>query len=75
MMGEELSDPVAVAIASWRAGAASAPAQAFARAVVAQAAPETSARARALLFAAARLARFGERLGLELSPGCCLIGR
>lgn len=39
---------------------------AFARQVVAEAAPERSARARALLFAASRLAAFGESVGLEL---------
>ena len=39
----------------------------FARAVVAQAGPATSARAKALLFAAGRLAVFGESVGLELS--------
>jgi hypothetical protein len=39
---------------------------AFARQVVAKAAPERSARARALLFAASRLAAFGESVGLEL---------
>lgn len=40
----------------------------FARAVVAQADPATPARAKALLFAAGKLACFGERLGLELDP-------
>ena len=39
----------------------------FAREVVALAAPASVARAKALLFAAGRLAGFGERVGLELS--------
>lgn len=47
-------------------------AAAFARAVVAQAAPATPARCKALLFAAGRLASFGESLGLELSAGALL---
>lgn len=37
----------------------------FARAVVARADPATPARAKALLFAASRLAAFGERVGLD----------
>ncbi len=40
----------------------------FARAVVARARPATPARAKALLFAAGRLARFGESVGLEPAP-------
>lgn len=40
---------------------------AFARLVVAQAVPMTPARAKALLFAAGRLAAFAERVGLEVS--------
>lgn len=43
-------------------------AAAFARAVVAAAVPETPARARNLLFAALKLAVFGESVGLDLSP-------
>jgi integrase len=42
--------------------------------VVAEAAPETLARAWALLFAAARLACFGESVGLELSADVLLAG-
>jgi integrase len=68
MGGEDPGDPVGLAIAGWRSGAASARAQAFARGVVAASAPATPARARALLFAASRLAVFGERVGLELAP-------
>src|SRR6516225_10123475 len=41
-------------------------AAAFAREVVAAAAPQTPARAKALLFAAGRLGCFAERVGLEL---------
>jgi len=40
----------------------------FAREVVAKASPTTHARAKALLFAAGRLAVFAEGVGLELSP-------
>jgi integrase len=54
------------AIAGWRPCSVSEPAAAFARAAVAAAAPGRAARARALLFAASRLAAFGERVGLEL---------
>jgi integrase len=45
---------------------------AFAREVVASAAPATPARAKALLFAACRLAAFGEQVGLGLSAGVLL---
>jgi integrase len=44
----------------------------FAREVVAAAAPATAARAKALLFAAGRLAGFGERIGLGLDAGVLL---
>jgi integrase len=44
----------------------------FARGVVTLAGPGTPARAKALLFAAGRLACFGERVGLELSGGVLL---
>src|SRR5919108_1423517 len=53
------------AIAAWAPRSVSVEAAAFARAVVAEAAPVTPARARALLFAAARLAAFAESVGLE----------
>ena len=43
-------------------------AAAFARAVVAHEAPGTPGRAKALLFAAGRLAAFAESVGLELGP-------
>jgi integrase len=57
---------VAAAISGWRPRGAGERPAAFARAVVAAAAPENAARARALLFAASRLAAFGDRVGLEL---------
>src|SRR5215211_5011924 len=56
---------VAAAIARWTPRSVSQDAAAFARDVVARAGPATSARARALLFAAARLADFGAAVGLE----------
>jgi integrase len=48
--------------------ALSAAAADFTRAVVARADPATPGRAKALLFAASRLACFAERVGLELEP-------
>ncbi len=63
---------VSAAIAAYAPGSLSGEAADFVRAVVAQAAPRTPARAKALLFAAARLACFGESLGLELSAGVLL---
>jgi integrase len=60
------------AIARYAPGSLSGAAGAFAREVVAQAAPVTPARAKALLFAAGRLASFAESLGLELSAGALL---
>jgi integrase len=56
---------VAEAIHGWRPCTLGERAAAFAREVVATAAVPTPARARALLFAAARLAAFGEQAGLE----------
>ncbi|MGH2949472.1 MAG: hypothetical protein ACRDPC_24995 [Solirubrobacteraceae bacterium] len=55
----------AAAIAAYAPKALSERAADFARVVVARAAPETPARAKALLFAAGRLAAFGESVGLE----------
>jgi integrase len=60
------------AIAAYAPRSLSAQAQAFVRMVVAEAAPDTPGRAKALLFAAGKLARFGEQVGLELSPGVLL---
>jgi integrase len=56
------------AIAVYAPASLSAEAAGLARAVVARARPATPARAKALLFAAGRLARFGESVGLEPSP-------
>lgn len=53
-------------IAAYAPRSLSAQAGAFARVVVERAAPSTPGRAKALLFAAGRLAAFGEGLGLEL---------
>jgi integrase len=64
----------AVVIARYAPGSLSTPAAAFAREVVAGAAPRTPARAKALLFAAGKLAGFGERLGLELAGEVLLSG-
>jgi integrase len=69
MIGPRPSDPApqaSAAICAWRPCSVSEAAGAFARQVVAEAAPERAARARALLFAASRLAAFGESVGLEL---------
>ena len=66
--GEALTTPaVAHAISGWRSDALGERGQALARELVAAAAPESAARARAFLFAAAKLAAFGESVGLELS--------
>jgi integrase len=62
----------AAVIAGWAPRSLSPPAAGFVRTVVAQAAPATRARAKALLFAAGKLAGFGERVGLELSAGVLL---
>jgi integrase len=59
---------VARAVAAYAPGSVSAEAARFARAVVARAAPPTPGRAKALLFTAAKVAAFGERVGLEPSP-------
>ncbi len=58
----------AAVIAAWAPRSLSDEATAFARVVVTRAEPGTRARAKALLFAAGKLARFGESVGLELSP-------
>lgn len=63
---------VAQAIAAYAPGSLSGLSAEFARGVVAAAAPQTPARAKALLFAAGRLAGFGESVGLELSAGVLL---
>ena len=65
---------VAAAIAGWRGGGIDERARTFARRVVAAAAPASVGRARALLFAAGRLAAFGERIGLEARAEVLLRG-
>jgi integrase len=72
MSSEGSAPPASVAIAAYAPGSLSARAAQFAREVVALARPPTAARAKALLFAAGRLATFGERAGLELEAGVLL---
>lgn len=62
----------AAVIAGWAPRSLSEAAAACAREVVARAAPPTPGRAKALLFAAGRLAAFAERVGLELEAGVVL---
>ena len=62
----------AAVIAGWVPVSLSEAAAGFAREVVARAEPGTRARAKALLFAAGKLAVFGERVGLELDAGVLL---
>jgi integrase len=57
----------AARVAAYAPRSLSPPAAAFVRAIVAHAQPGTPARAKALLFAASKLACFGERVGLERS--------
>ena len=59
-------------VARWRPVAVSGEAAGFARQVVAAAVPGTTARANALLWAAARLASYAVPLGLEPAPGVLL---
>jgi hypothetical protein len=61
-----------LAIAAWAPRSLSPRAVQFVRVVVAGAAPGTPARAKALLFAAGKLACFGEQVGLELEAGVLL---
>jgi integrase len=72
MSGKGSARSASVAIAAYAPGSLSPRAAGFARGVVGLAAPGTAARAKALLFAASRLAAFAERVGLELSPGVLL---
>lgn len=59
-------------ICAYRPHAVSGAAGVFARHVVGRAAPQSPARAKALLFAASRLASFAESVGLELEAGTLL---
>jgi hypothetical protein len=63
----ETASEAAAAIAAYAPRSLSPDAADFVRVVVANAQPRTPARAKALLFAAAKLACFGESVGLELS--------
>ncbi len=63
-MSPREGDPAA-AIAAYAPASLSTAAAAFARAATARAVPRTRERAKALLYAAGRLARFGESVGLE----------
>jgi hypothetical protein len=66
-------DPaVAAAIDRWRPASVPEPAAAFARTVVRAAAPGGPARARALLWAAGKLATFGISVGLPVRPDVLL---
>jgi hypothetical protein len=65
----EATREAAVAVERYAPGSLSPAAAGLAREVVAQAAPATPARAKALLFAAGRLAAFAERVGLQLDAG------
>jgi integrase len=63
---------VAAYISAWRPSSVSAEAAGFARAVAELAAPRNSERAKALLWAAAKLADYTLPLGLEPAPGVLL---
>jgi integrase len=63
---------VSAVIAAWRPRAMSEAAAGFAREVVIEACPTCPERAKALLFAAGRLAAFGESVGLELAAQALL---
>ncbi|MGH2866505.1 MAG: hypothetical protein ACRDK8_10120 [Solirubrobacteraceae bacterium] len=72
MSGASVASSVQPQIAGYAPRSLTAEAAGFAREVVARAAPRTPARAKAWLFAAGKLAGFGERVGLELSAGVLL---
>lgn len=65
MSARHSAPPPAAVIAAYRPCSVSEAAGTFARVVVAEARPSTPARSKALLFAASRLAAFGESVGLE----------
>ena len=71
----EAARRAALAVERYAPVSLSAAAADFTREVVARAGPATPARAKALLFAAAKLAGFGERVGLELSAAVLLLPR
>jgi integrase len=66
MSGRDVYPQVEAAILAYRPTSVGEAAGAFARELVAQACPQSPARAKAFLFAAGRLAGFGESVGLEL---------
>lgn len=70
--GLDRGGEAAAVIAGWASRSLSPAAAGFVRGVVANAAPQTPARARALLFAAGKLTGFGEQVGLEISAGVLL---
>ena len=65
-MGPRAADLAAAAIAAYAPASLSPEAAAFARSAAARAAPRRRERAKALLYAAGRLAAFGESVGMEL---------
>jgi integrase len=65
-------EEAAAVIAGWSPRSLSPAAAQLVRVVVTRAGPGTRARAKALLFAAGKLAGFGERVGLELDAGILL---
>jgi integrase len=70
--GSSPAGGVSALIAAYRPCAVSDAAGAFARCVVGRSAPQSPARAKALLFAAGRLAAFGEEVGLGLAAEALL---
>jgi integrase len=66
-MSPREGDLAAAAIAAYAPASLSPAAAAFARSAAARAAPRRRERAKALLYAAGRLAAFGESVGMELS--------
>jgi hypothetical protein len=69
------SAEAAAAISAWRPRGLGERAWVFAREAVGAARPASAQRARALLFAASRLAAFGEQVGLEPCAERSCIGR
>lgn len=74
MSGTGCSAQVSAVIARYAPRSLTPPAAALVRVVVAAAEPATPARAKALLFAAAKLAGFAEAVGLELVSDVVLSG-
>lgn len=72
MSGVSCVRPGSAVIAAYAPRSLSVPAAGLARGLVAAAGPQTPGRAKALLFAAGRLAVFAESVGLELEPSLVL---